>query len=164
MPANANIIIVQKPLYKGMPVGQEIIFSITDNNIVLNYERVKFVATLQAGHSSSALYSIATLKVTPNNAGAGMFDFRSLLETTVNPEYNANGVGVGVPSGGTNSTYLGTDYTYEKPFPMHLVDCFSLTNEMSVWFRVYFGVEYLDGNNVSLDDNIIVSDYYFTFN
>ncbi len=164
MPANANIIIVQKPLYKGMPVGQEIIFSITDNNIVLNYERVKFVATLQAGHSSSALYSIATLKVTPNNAGAGMFDFRSLLETTVNPEYNANGVGVGVPSGGTNSTYLGTDYTYEKPFPMHLVDCFSLTNEMSVWFRVYFGVEYLDGNNVALDDNIIVSDYYFTFN
>jgi len=82
------IIIEQKPLYKTLPVGQDIIFTVKDDNIVANNFNVKFVAKVYVDESSSNLYNttpIAVLKTTPNNAGVGIYffttSFRKLCKT-----------------------------------------------------------------------------------
>ena len=40
-------IIEQSPLYNILPVGQDIIFAVSNNTIVANQVRVKFIAQVQ---------------------------------------------------------------------------------------------------------------------
>ncbi len=47
------IIIEQKPLYKTLPVGQDIIFTVKDDAIVASKFNVKFVAKVYVDESSS---------------------------------------------------------------------------------------------------------------
>ena len=79
--------IIQQPLYKMLAVDDEIIFVVEDVNIVANKVKVKYVAEVYVssqagnpfwlGHPSTA--KVATLKVVPNNAGTGIFDFSRIL-------------------------------------------------------------------------------------
>ena len=83
-------IIEQAPLsspdYNRTPVGQNIMFAVSNNLIVANQIKVKFVAEV---HISSYLppvpgtttHLVGTFKTTPNNAGVGMFDFRPIIES-----------------------------------------------------------------------------------
>ena len=113
MPANANIVIEQSPLKLMLPVHQEVMFSVSDTNLVINKERVKFIAYVYVAKDlnnlGSQLYKAATLKVTPNNAGVGIFDLRSILEAYVSPEYLANGEDSG--------EYYSTCLLYTSPSP-----------------------------------------------
>ena len=85
------MIIEQKPLYKTLPVGQDIIFTVSDNTIVANNFNVKFTAQVFVNKDMSGVYQtsslVATLKVTPNNKGVGIFSLQPILDSYVSPQY-----------------------------------------------------------------------------
>jgi len=41
-----NSVIEQQPLYTTMPVGQDVIFVISNDDAVANYEKVKFIVDI----------------------------------------------------------------------------------------------------------------------
>ena len=63
-------LIAQKPLYSFFPVGQECIFGITNNQVVANKFRVKFIAEVHLSQGSININTtddvIGTYKTTPN--------------------------------------------------------------------------------------------------
>ena len=148
MAANANIVIEQKPLYQLMPVAQPIIFTVSDNTLVATKERVKFIAEVYVSKDLAQFQSnpsdvrVATLKTTPNNAGVGMFDIRPIVESYVKAENLANGTDSGSYSGTVFSTFKGIDFNIDKKFPIHIIDQYSLANEVGVFFTVTFYIEY----------------------
>ena len=83
----ANSIIEQEPKFKTLPVGQEIVFVVSNDTAVANETKVKFIAEVHIGTSipnpSTNTNKIATFKTTPNNAGVGIFDFRNIVENFV---------------------------------------------------------------------------------
>ena len=84
------MIIKQLPLYRMLATDEEIIFVVEDTTIVANNFKVKFIAEVWLSDASGNPFSqtkIATLKVTPNNAGSGIFDFSRILEAYVSPDY-----------------------------------------------------------------------------
>ena len=87
----ASVIIEQQPLFKTLPIGQDIIFSVSESNVVANQTMVKFIAKVYISEDKSQLSNasslVAFLKTTPNNAGVGMFDLRQILESYVSPDY-----------------------------------------------------------------------------
>ena len=136
------LIINQKPYYGssatsiGLPVGQQIIFSVIDTNVLANYFNVKYSAEVFVYNTSLGL-SIGTFETTPNNAGAGIWDFRPILESFVSAD------NLGVPS---PTTALATRYkTDEVPnTPIHLIDRYSKSanslKRLAIVFRVYGSV------------------------
>ena len=81
----ANSIIEQQPRYDQLPVGQEIIYVISNDDAVANQTKVKFVAEVHISSGNPPVMSstddiIGTFKTTPNNAGVGIFDFRNIVE------------------------------------------------------------------------------------
>jgi hypothetical protein len=88
----AASIIEQSPLLSIFniltPVGQDLIFAVSNQTAVANETRVKFVAEVYIGTSIAAVSPtgntpIGTFKTTPNNAGVGMFDLRNVVENYV---------------------------------------------------------------------------------
>ena len=74
--------ITQKPYYTTLPVGQDIIFTVS-NAVVTTYFNVKFIAEVYISNttpSTATANLIGTFKTTPNNAGVGMFDFSAVVE------------------------------------------------------------------------------------
>ena len=64
--------IIQKPLYPNMPVGQEIIFVIENNDAVQNQKQVKFGVNVHISNDtmpsvSVTTHLVGTFKTTPNN-------------------------------------------------------------------------------------------------
>ena len=74
----ANSIIEQNPAFQIFPVGQDVIFVVSNNDAVANQIQVKFVAEVHIAATAPNLSSvndiIGTFKTTPNNAGVGIFD------------------------------------------------------------------------------------------
>tara|TARA_R110000744_G_scaffold256233_1_gene371691 strand:+ start:683 stop:2089 length:1407 start_codon:yes stop_codon:yes gene_type:complete len=155
MPA---VSIDQKPLYRTLPIGQQLMFSVSNSTIVATMYKVKFVAEVRVSNSAginpnSPTDLIGTFKTTPNNKGVGIFDLRPILETFVSPD--------NVPSTATNSTYKGipSDIT---TFPIHLVDKYSLSDKSIKFFAVRFLVEYAidpTGSVVTPTDEADSSEY-----
>ena len=154
----------QKPLYTTLPIGQQIIFSVSEPTIVATKYKVKFIAEIHVSNNpinpsnNSAL--IGTFKTTPNNAGVGIFDFRSVIETFVKPDNE--------PS--FYATYKGTPKSIST-FPLHLIDKFSLSDNSIKYFQIQFKVEYADsagGDIIAPSDpsnnNAVNSDQYTMFN
>tara|TARA_R100000664_G_C2758808_1_gene148035 strand:- start:3716 stop:5260 length:1545 start_codon:yes stop_codon:yes gene_type:complete len=168
MAANANIIIEQRPKYLLSPVGQPLIYAVSDTTLVANKERVKFIAEIYVSKDVSLFSSnptsvkVATLKTTPNGAGVGMFDIRPIVESYVKAENLANGDDSGIYVGTSASTFKSIEFNDLKQFPLHIIDQYSLANDVGVFFTVTFLIEYLDGNTVVVDDNINAScpDFY----
>jgi hypothetical protein len=138
----AAVSIDQRPLYKTLPIGQQVIFSVSNATIVATMYKVKFVAEVRVSSSSginpnTATDLIGTFKTTPNNAGVGIFDLRPILETFVKPD---NEPYLGSPLSAV-SEYKGISAA-TKTFPIHLVDKFSLNNNTIKFFAVRFLVEY----------------------
>ena len=127
--------ITQKPLYDTLPVGQPIIFTVS-NTIVPNYFNIKFVAEVyisNATPSTLAPYLAGTFKTTPNNAGVGIFDFSAVVENHVKAD-NLAGLG---------SFYKGvtvTTTTSAVP-PMHLIDNYSFNANAMRWLIIVFTIE-----------------------
>ena len=146
----ANSIIEQQPAFKRLPVGQDVIFVVSNDDAVGFQTRVKFVAEV---HISSGFINlsdpatvIGTFKTTPNNAGVGIFNFRSIIENYVKADHIA----------GFKSKYKTVD-SDGKRHPIHLIDQFSLQTDTLRYFGVQFKVEYLGATDASgsQDDNVV---------
>ena len=127
----------QRPLYKVLPIGQQIMFSVSEPTTVATRFKVKFVAEVRVSSSAginpnSSDDLIGTFKTTPNNAGVGMFDLRPILETFMSPDNE--------PSSTANATYKGIPNSF-VPFPIHLVDKYTLSDKSIKFFAVRFLVE-----------------------
>ena len=131
------IIIEQKPAYDILPVGQEVIFSISDFAIVSAKTNVKLIALVFISNepiniSSQADY-VGAFKTIPNAAGVGMFDFSSVIESYVNADNIAK----------NSSSYKGAPALVQMT-PLHLIDKFSRNSNIARYFQVVFLSEYLD--------------------
>ena len=161
----ANCIIEQHPNESRMPVGQPVIFAVSNNDIVANQTKVKFVARVHISDNnqvnlSSSSTLIGTFKTTPNNAGVGIFDFRSVIENYVKADNLAR----------EGSEYKTTATVEPTNHPIHLIDKFSGNNNTARYFAVQFKVEYLGAdatlpNAVSIPSGTTAnSDSYKIFN
>ncbi len=157
------IIINQKPLYKTLPVGQDIIFSVSENTIVANNFNVKFVAYVYVSDSNATLNTanrIAVLKTTPNNAGVGIFSLQPVLESYVKADNN----GTDFLNG---SKYKTVSYSDTTPHPIHLIDQYATSKNSVKYFMVEFFLEYsptIDGN-VTIDTTAYkMSETYLFYN
>ena len=149
----------QKPLYETFPVGQQVIFSISEPTIVATMFKVKFVAEVYISASSSSLISsankIGTFKTTPNNTGVGIFDFSSVLETFVKPDNEGSTFGNG-------SRYKLS----ETPHPLHLIDKYAVSENSIRFLAFTFKIEYAAAADeaVGAPDNDANSLMYKIFN
>jgi hypothetical protein len=158
-------IIEQQPLYTTLPSGQDVMFSVSNNIIVANQIKVKFVAEVHISSSLAPNLSlttdvVGTFKTTPNNAGAGMFDFRPIIESYVKADNLAK----------VGSEYKATPTTTSRTHPLHLIDKFSGNDNIIRYFAIQFKVEYLDQDPASATFNELVqreaenSELYKIFN
>ena len=136
--------ITQQPLYDVLPVGQQIIFTVNETSAVQNKFNVKYVASVYVDNFpvsqndiNTGNHLVATFKTTPNGAGRGIFDLRSLLESYV----SSDNTGFGGASSGNRSEYKGVLYSSNTPHPIHLIDKFCGNTNAARWFRVNFSVE-----------------------
>jgi hypothetical protein len=145
-------IIEQQPILIGLniltPVGQDLIYVVSNQTAVANETRVKFVAEVYIGTSAAIVTPtgntpIGTFKTTPNNAGVGMFDLRNVVENYVKADNMA----------ADGSKYKGTLTSDSVRHPVHLIDKFSLNTNVSRYMIVRFSVEYLVGTTVEIDEN-----------
>ena len=157
-------IIEQRPKYDVLPVGQDIIFAVSNANIVANQLKVKFVAQVHISSGTPPNQSVntdlvATFKTTPNNKGVGMFDFSNVVENYVKADNMAF----------DTATYKNNPAS-DLPFPIHLVDKYSRNNNTVRYLAVRFKIEYLGGDpsfpNVvdSASGNSIDSAAFLLFN
>ena len=157
------ILIDQKPLYYTLPVGQDIVFSVSDSTIVANNYNVKFVANVYVGGSNANLNNtnpVAVLKTTPNNAGVGIFSLQPVLESFVKPDNNGTDFG-------NTSTYKQVSYSDTTPHPIHLIDKFATSDNATRYFIVEFFLEYsptIDGVVTIDNTNSVLSENYLFYN
>ena len=127
--------IEQNPLYTLNPVGQEVIFTVLDAATVGAYFNVKYVAEVHIStvdiNLATTTAIVGTFKTTPNNTTAGMFDFRPILESFVSPD---------------NLAALGSAYKTDATsaittHPLHLVDKFSLNDNVVRYLKIRFTIE-----------------------
>jgi hypothetical protein len=156
--------ITQEPLYDTLPVGQDIMFSVKNNSIVANQVRVKFIAEVHISNTTTPNQNtstdiIGTFKTTPNNAGIGMFDLSSVVESYVKAD---NMAGIFSAYKGTSVTSLTQDVIP----PMHLIDKYSFNTHSMRWLAIRFKVEYFDTttNEMKVSTQIKDSDDFKIFN
>jgi hypothetical protein len=154
-------LIEQKPLYSQLPVGQEVIFVVSNSTIVAGFTNVRFIADVYISDNtptSPTTTSIptATFKTTPNNAGVGIFDFKQVVENYVSADNMA----------GNNSSYKGTTTTDDTPHPLHLIDKYSRNKKAARWLTIQFKTQYTDasGDVVTPEALFAVSVDYELFN
>jgi len=153
-------LIEQKPLYTQLPVGQEVIFVVSNNIIVANQLQVRFLADVYISDTTPTAISTssiptATFKTTPNNAGVGIFDFRQVVENYVSADNMAF----------DNSEYKGITTTDDTPHPLHLIDKYSRNKKAARWLNIEFKTQYTDANgDVQIDTPIVANDNYRLFN
>ena len=148
--------ITQHPLYTLNPVGQEVIFTALDASIVSTYYKVKYIAEVHISTvdidlaTSTAL--VGTFKTTPNNAGAGIFDFSSIVESFVSPD---------------NLAASGSEYKSNSiSHPLHLTDKLSLNDNVVRYLKIRFKIEgsTTATGNVELIEDSADSNQYTLFN
>ena len=127
--------IEQSPLYTLNTAGQEVIFTVLDATTVSTYYNVKYIAEVHISDEDINLATttaiVGTFKTTPNNAGAGIFDFRPIVESFVNPDNLAALV----------SEYKGTATTATTSHPLHLIDKYSLNDNVVRYLKIKFKIE-----------------------
>ena len=147
----SNSIIEQRPLYNTMPVGQDVIFVISNDDAILNESKVKFIVDVHISSTTPPDPNTTndlkgTFKTTPNNAGVGMFDLRNVIENYVKADNMAADA----------SSYKGTITTPEERHPLHLIDKYSLNNNSIRYMTLRFSVEFLGADDGANQDNHIV--------
>ena len=144
-----NSTIEQHPAGMLQAVGQPIMFTVSNQPAVANETRVKFCAEVHVGTSipntatSNDLKGI--FKTTPNGAGVGMFDLRNVVENYVKADNLA----------ADGSAYKLNTTSSTNRHPVHLIDEFSLSNNLGRYMVIQFFVEYLDTDPTSADYNTV---------
>ena len=136
--------IEQNPLYNLNTVGQDVIFTVLDATVVANKFNVKYIAEVHIGTDTINLATsikVGAFKTTPNNAGAGMYDFRPIVESFVNADNVA-------PS---TSEFKAASYSN---LPVHIIDKYSLNENTVRYLKIRFKVEgaTTEGGAVSVID------------
>jgi hypothetical protein len=154
-------LIEQKPLYPQVPVGQEVIFVVSNSTIVAGFTNVRFIADVYISDtipSSITTTSVptATFKTTPNNAGVGIFDFRQVVENYVSADNMAYNF----------SEYKGVSTTDNTPHAIHIIDKYSRNKKAARWLTIQFKIQYTDasGNVVIPEVEFEVSENYQLLN
>ena len=126
--------ITQEPLYNPLPVGQDIIFTLTNASVVSTYFNVKFIAEVYISNSTPSTATanlVGTFKTTPNTVGVGIFDFSAVVETHVKAD-NLSGI---------LSSYKGS-LSLAAPFPpIHIIDKLSFNTNTMRWMTIKFSIE-----------------------
>lgn len=152
-----NSVIEQQPLYDVLPVGQEIIFVVSNQPAVANETKVKFCVEVHISSTTPPVISTTndlkgTFKTTPNNAGVGIFDLRNVLENYVKADNRTSTDNTGI----TGPQYKGT-YVNENTYPLHIVDKFSRAPNCARFMALKFYVEYLGATNSGVTDPNVVA-------
>jgi len=154
-------LIEQHPLYDTLPVGQDVIFAVSNSNIISNFTGVKISAEVHISSGnppniSNSTHIVGTFKTTPNNAGVGMFDFRPVIESFVKADNLAR----------KDSFYKGVVNTDESNVPIHLIDKYSGNLNSMRYLAIVFTTEYIDptSGNLVIDSTSDTSDLYNIFN
>ena len=127
------IVIEQKPNWSVIPVGQEVIFSISDATTLASHYNVRFYCDVMFSSTTEALQSkIVTLKTTPNAAGSGIFDIRRALESELSADYTIDE---------TNSNVKFKGVTGIEDAPIHHVAQFTTSKNTSGSFSCNFYVK-----------------------
>ena len=152
-------LIEQKPRHGTLPVGQDVIFTVSNTSVVSAFTGVKFIAEVYisstfAPNPSSTTDIVGTFKTTPNNAGVGMFDFRPIIESFVNADNLAR----------QGSAYKTVVNTSDTNVPMHLVDKFSGNVNSMRYLFIRFKIEYIDAAGDLVTTDIKDSDIYQLLN
>ena len=148
----ANSVIEQKPLFQQLPVGQEVIYVVSNTTAVADELKVKFIANVHISSTTPANPNtsadlVGTFKTTPNNAGVGIFDFRNIIENYVKADNMA----------ADGSTYKTATTSSTNRHPLQLINKFSLNNNILRYLVIKFEVEYLGATDTSgnQDPNIV---------
>jgi hypothetical protein len=154
-------LIEQKPLYPQLPVGQEVIFVVSNSTIVAGFTNVRFIADVYISDTiptsiTTTSVPTATFKTTPNNAGVGIFDFRQVVENYVSADNMAYNF----------SEYKTVSTTDNTPHPIHIIDKYSRNKKSARWLNIQFKVQYTDasGDVVTPEVEFEVSENYQLFN
>ena len=142
--------IEQSPIGQPLPVGQDLIYVVSNTSVVANETRVKFVAEVYIGTSQAAVTPtgntpVGTFKTTPNNAGVGMFDLRNVVENYVKADNMA----------ADGSAYKTTTTSTTARHPIHLIDKFSLNTNVTRYMCIRFSVEWLDATTAQIESTQI---------
>ena len=152
-------LIEQHPLYDTLPVGQDVIFTVSNTSVVSSYTNVKFIAEVHISSGSPPITAtstdvVGTFKTTPNNAGVGMFDFRPIIESFVNSDNLAR----------KTSAYKLVVNTEGTNVPIHLIDKFSGNLNSMRYLAIQFKVEYINTAGALVTTGVVNSDLYNIFN
>ena len=126
--------ITQRPLYSILPVGQDIIFTVS-NPAVTTFFNVKFIAEVYISNtlpSTATADLVGTFKTTPNTVGVGIFDFSAVVENHVKSD-NLSLV---------NASYYKTVLATPSPtYPIHITDKWSPNSKAMAWMIIKFSME-----------------------
>jgi hypothetical protein len=143
-------VIEQRPIGIWLPVGQDLMFVISNSTAVANQSRVKFCIDIHIAKTIPNVNSTTdlkgTFKTTPNSAGVGMFNIRNILENYVKADNMA--------AEGSQYKLVTTDS--ENPHPLHLINKFSLNTDTLRLLGTKFYVEYLDTDSTSSTYNTVI--------
>jgi len=144
-----SLVIEQKPKYRLIPAGSNIIYTLYDAvtiNPINNKFKIKYKAEVYVSNQTSNLVSsanrVGVFKVSPNGEGYGIFDLSPILQNYVTPEYtggtvhNSNNV--------YNSQYNAVNYTENTPHTIHQIDDFSTNRNSARFVAVRFNIEAAD--------------------
>jgi len=141
----SQTIIEQQPLFDTLPVGQDVIFTVSNVSVITNpaFSRFKFQAEVHISNNEPPNTAVNTdvvgiFKTIPNNAGVGMFDFRAIIENFVKADNLAR----------EGSAYKEVVNTANSTVPMHLIDKYSGNLNTMRYLVIQFKTEYFDGTNI----------------
>ena len=147
----ANCVIEQYPIGIPTPVGQDLIFVVSNQTAVANETKVKFCAEVHIGttipNTANSINLKGVFKTTPNNAGVGMFDLRNVIENYVKADNMAS----------DNSQFKDNTASVNERIPIHLIDKFSLNTNLIRYMVIQFYVEYLGATNNGVSDPNVVA-------
>ena len=129
--------IEQKPKYTLLPSGEPIIFT-TYHSDVLTHYKVKYIAYLYVFVDTGAITQVATVKVSPNSTGRGIFDFSKIIDSYVSPDYEGGKVRVNTGSNYSKANTVSFDTTYHD---IHRIDQYATCKNSIRLFKVIFEME-----------------------
>ena len=130
--------IIQQPKYDILPVGQPVIYTVSDSTVVSTKFKVSYIAEVHISSTTPPNTSttddlVGTFKTTPNNAGVGIFDLSKVVESYVSADNNS----------AFSSDYKGNKLlTPEIQYrPLQTTDKLSMNNNCVRWLEIVFKIE-----------------------
>ena len=158
----ATCSIEQQPLYEFLPVGQEVIFTVSNDDAVANQQLVKFCVEVHISNgampnTANSNDLIGIFKATPNNAGVGIFDMRNIIESYVSADNLTHEDLSGTAGPQYKTFYPTTGAAGIERYPLHIVDKMSLSTNITCFMVLQFYVEFLGATDSAgnQDDNVV---------